>query len=98
MRTMRFPCWLALPAALLLGGTSMATARPSAEGSAEARQACTPDAMRLCSEFIPDAAKVKACMLHKRAQLSTACRVAMRGGPRLRAHRARRVVRRYHHR
>jgi hypothetical protein len=99
MRTMRFLCWLALPAALLLGGLSMATARPSAVGSAEARQACTPDAMRLCSEFIPNAAKVKACMLRKRAQLSTACRVAMRGGPRRRGHRIRRAVRvhHYHH-
>jgi hypothetical protein len=99
MRTMRFLCWLALPAALLLGGLSTATARPIAEGSAEARQACTPDAMRLCSEFIPNVAKVKACMLRKRAQLSRACRVAMRGGPRRRGHRVRRVVRvRHYHR
>jgi hypothetical protein len=100
MRTMRFLCWLALPAALVLGGISMATARPLAEGSAEARQACTPDAMRLCSEFIPDAARVKACMLRKRAQLSPACRVAMRGGPRRREYGVRRGVRvrhYYHH-
>jgi hypothetical protein len=99
MRTMRFLCWLALPAALVLGGLSMATARPIAEGSAEARQACTPDAMRLCSEFIPNVAKVKACMLRKRAQLSLACRLAMRGGPRRRVRRVRRVVRvRHYHR
>jgi hypothetical protein len=101
MRTTRFLCWLALPAALLLGGLSVATARPIAEGTAEARQACTPDAMRLCSEFIPDAERVKACMLRKRAQLSQACRVAMRGAPRRgvprHGHRARRVVRVRHH-
>jgi hypothetical protein len=99
MRTMRFLCWLALPAAFLLGGLSMAAARPSAEGSAEARQACTPDAMRLCSEFIPNVAQVKACMLRKRAQLSPACRVAMRGGPRRREYRVRHGVRvhHYHH-
>jgi len=100
MRTMRFLCWLALPAALLLCGLSVATAQRSFEGSAEARQACTPDAMRLCSEFIPDAARVKACMLRKRGQLSQACRVAMRGGPRhgnRGRRRARRAVRVHHH-
>lgn len=88
MRMMRFVCWLALPAGLLLGSLNGA----SAQGSDEARQACTPDAMRLCSEFIPDAEKVKSCMLRKRAQLSEACRLAMRGGPR---EHGRRV---YHHR
>ena len=82
MATMRFLCWLALPAALIFGGLSVATAQSRYQGSAEARQACTPDAMRLCSEFIPDAERVKACMLRKRAQLSQACRVAMRGAPR----------------
>jgi hypothetical protein len=103
MRTMRFLCWLALPAALLLGGLSAATAQRMGEGTAEARQACTPDAMRLCSEFIPNVEKVKACMLRKRGQLSEACRVAMRGGPApRRVRRVRRVrrrvvhVRRYH--
>ena len=102
MRTTRFLCWLALPAALLLGGLSVATAqRISAEGTAEARQACTPDAMRLCSEFIPDAERVKACMLRRRAQLSPACRVAMRGVPRRgvprHRHRPRRVAHAHHH-
>jgi hypothetical protein len=103
MRTTRFLCWLALPAALVVGGLSVATARPIAhEGTPEARQACTPDAMRLCSEFIPDAERVKACMLRKRAQLSPACRVAMRGAPRRgvprHRHRVRRVHPRHHHR
>jgi hypothetical protein len=47
--------------------------------SASARQACTPDAMRLCSDAIPDVAKVKACMQAKSAQLSEPCRAAMNG-------------------
>ncbi len=51
----------------------------SAQGSDAARQACTPDAMRLCSDVIPDVAKVTACMKAKSSQLSQACRVAMRG-------------------
>ena len=49
-----------------------------AQGSDAAREACTPDAMRLCNEFIPDEARVRSCMLSKRSQLSEACRVAMR--------------------
>jgi hypothetical protein len=58
----------------------------SAQGSEAARQACTPDAMRLCSDVIPDVAKVTACMKAKSSQLSDACRVAMRGGPHGRHH------------
>ena len=48
-----------------------------AQGSDAQRQACTPDAMRLCSAFIPDVAKVTACMSRKRASLSAACRATM---------------------
>jgi hypothetical protein len=47
--------------------------------SESARQACTPDAMRLCSDAIPDVAKVKACMQAKSSQLSESCRAAMNG-------------------
>jgi hypothetical protein len=53
----------------------------SAQGSDAARQACTPDAMRLCSDVIPDVARVTACMKAKSSQLSEGCRVAMRGEP-----------------
>jgi hypothetical protein len=80
MSTIRFICSLALPAGMLLASLNAA----SAEGSEAAREACTPDAMRLCNEFIPDEAQVKACMLRKRPQLSEACRLAMRGGPAVR--------------
>jgi hypothetical protein len=77
MSTMRFICSLALPVGMLLASLNGA----GAQGSDAAREACTPDAMRLCNEFIPDEARVKACMLSKRSQLSEACRLAMRGGP-----------------
>lgn len=43
------------------------------QGSEEARRACTPDVFRLCSEFIPDATKITACLKAKRDQLSPAC-------------------------
>ncbi len=94
MRTMRFVCWLALPAGLLIGGINAASAQ-----SDDVRQACTPDAMRLCSEFIPDAAKVKTCMMRKRGELSEACRNAIAGahhkGRRVYHHERRRVI--HHH-
>jgi len=64
----------------------------SAQGSDAARQACTPDAMRLCSNVIPDVARVTACMKAKYSQLSPACRVAMRGAPSSKHHRGH-----YHH-
>jgi hypothetical protein len=48
----------------------------AAQGTSQQQQACTPDAMRLCGEFIPDVAKITACMGKKRAQLSPACRAA----------------------
>lgn len=77
---MRFICRLALPlGALILGGLGGAGAQ-----GVDVRQACTPDAMRLCNEFIPDEAKVRSCMLAKRVQLSQECRLAMGGGPRVR--------------
>jgi hypothetical protein len=77
MRTILHVCRLALPVgALLLCGVGGA----SAEVPADVQQACTPDAMRLCSDTIPDVAKTTACMKAKRAQLSQECRVAMAGG------------------
>jgi hypothetical protein len=78
MRIMRIVCWLALLAGIVLGGLEAASAQ-----SQEAIQACTPDAMRLCSEFIPDRAKVRDCMLRKVGEVSQACRSAMRGGRRI---------------
>ena len=65
---------------LLLGLLFCRLDGASAQSSDAARQACTPDAMRLCSDVIPDVARVTACMKAKSSQLSPACRVFMRGG------------------
>jgi len=76
MRSVRFVSCLALLVGLVV-------CRPDgagAQGSDAARQACTPDAVRLCSDVIPDVAKVTACMHAKSAELSPACRLAMAGG------------------
>jgi hypothetical protein len=76
MPTIRIFACLALPAVVLFFGLNHA----DAQGTPDARQACTPDAMRLCSDVIPDVQKVTACMMAKRSQLSAECRLAMAGG------------------
>ena len=47
----------------------------------EQQQACTPDAMRLCGEFVPNVDAITACMIQKKAQLSPQCRPFFRQGP-----------------
>ncbi len=96
MPIVRFICLLALLAGVSLYGLD----RANAQASPEVQQACTPDAMRLCSQFIPDVAKITACMKAKHAQLSATCITAMRGGrPELRRvarHRVERHEARHH--
>jgi hypothetical protein len=47
----------------------------------EQQQACTPDAMRLCGEFVPNVDAITACMIQRKAQLSPECRVYFRPDP-----------------
>lgn len=47
----------------------------------EQQQACTPDAMRLCGEFVPNVDAITACMIQKKSQLSPQCRAFFRAGP-----------------
>ncbi|MBR0778986.1 hypothetical protein JQ625_29530 [Bradyrhizobium diazoefficiens] len=65
-------CGLAL--AVLQPGASLAY-------TPEQQQACTPDAMRLCGEFVPNVDAITACMIQRKAQLSPECRVFFRQGP-----------------
>lgn len=76
MRIVILSCWLLLVAGVL----GLRPDSAAAEVSDATRQACTPDAMRLCADVIPDVVKVTACMKTKFAQLSEPCRVAMAGG------------------
>jgi hypothetical protein len=39
--------------------------------------ACTPDVLRLCSAFIPNADEITICLREKNAELSDACRTAV---------------------
>ena len=59
--------------------------------SADAQERCTEDVMRLCSEFVPDADRIVACLKAKRRQLSDSCRTALQpAGREKRKRRARR--------
>jgi hypothetical protein len=69
--------WLATSAAILaLVWAAGVTAPAAAQGTPQQQQACTPDVMRLCNEFVPDVAKITACMTRKRSQVSAVCRAA----------------------
>jgi hypothetical protein len=48
-----------------------------AEGTPQQRRACTPDVMRLCKAEIPDHARITACLIAKRSNLSEACAMVM---------------------
>jgi hypothetical protein len=43
-------------------------------GTFEQQMACTPDVFRLCSEQMPDAGRITACLRQNTPQLSGACR------------------------
>ena len=50
---------------------------PAAAQASDAADRCTPDVMRLCNEFIPDADRIVACLKSKRRQLTPACLSAL---------------------
>jgi len=49
-------------------------------GTAQQRAACMPDAFRLCSGYIPDAAGVEHCLRQNMTDLSAACRSVFEQG------------------
>jgi hypothetical protein len=67
-----------------ISGIALAILIPPGPGFAytpEQQQACTPDAMQLCGQFVPNVDAITACMIQKKAQLSPQCRVFFREGP-----------------
>ena len=72
-------------AILLVAGST-----PAAAQAPDAADRCTPDVMRLCNEFIPDADRIVACLKAKRRQLSQSCLTALQpsGGKSKRRHRS----------
>lgn len=61
----------------LLSVTLLMGANPAAAQAPDAADRCTPDVMRLCSEFIPDADRIVACLKSKRKQVSPSCMHAL---------------------
>jgi hypothetical protein len=55
----------------------VAGATPAAAQAPDAADRCTPDVMRLCSEFVPDADRIVKCLKVKRRQLSPSCASAL---------------------
>lgn len=53
---------------------------PAAAQSPDAADRCTPDVMRLCSEFVPDPDRIVVCLKAKRRQLSPSCLSALTSG------------------
>jgi hypothetical protein len=68
--------WLLLSALFLMASPAPAVG----QGTAEQRQACTPDVFRLCSMFIPDADQITACLKAKSVELSDPCRLVISAG------------------
>jgi hypothetical protein len=50
---------------------------PGMQGTPEDRAACSPDANRLCKQYIPDQMQVLACFRANRQQLTPACRAVL---------------------
>jgi hypothetical protein len=70
-------------AALIFATAALWSAFPTA-GHAytqEQEQACSGDAMRLCSADIPDVDRITACMVRQRRALSPGCAAVFRRGP-----------------
>ena len=67
-RNLQFGLMLATALAVLLW--------PAASGAytPEQQQACSDDALRLCSADIPDVDRITACMIRKQNQLTPGCR------------------------
>ncbi|WP_458760429.1 hypothetical protein ACSVBT_06415 [Afipia sp. TerB] len=59
---------IAAVAMLTFCGTAFAS-----KGTPEQREACTPDAFRLCGQFIPDEDRIEACLRAAGPRLSPAC-------------------------
>jgi hypothetical protein len=72
MRTKR----IALGMALIFGGIVAQNAAFAEEyrGTMEQQMACTPDVWRLCSDQIPDASRITACLQQNTPLLSSGCR------------------------
>ncbi|WP_315730132.1 MULTISPECIES: hypothetical protein [unclassified Bradyrhizobium] len=66
--------WGGIGAVLLLSAVATAHPATSYAYTPEQQQACTDDALRLCSSEVPDVDRITACMVRHKAELSPSCR------------------------
>lgn len=59
-------------------GLGLVASAQAFEPTEAQKQACTPDAFRLCGSAIPDIARVTACMKANERNLSTPCKAVFR--------------------
>jgi hypothetical protein len=74
-----------LKAVLAAGLLALAFATPAGAQRADDMRGgggnpCVGDAQSICSEFIPDRAKVASCLFRNKAKLTPACRAELGGG------------------
>jgi hypothetical protein len=62
---------------LFIALSIMGQSRALAQGTPEQQQACQPDVMRLCGNFIPDVDRIVACLKHNEPNLNPACHDVM---------------------
>ena len=55
------------------GAVLSVAASANAQGTADQQSACMGDAFRLCSAYIPNRARIEACLESNKRQLSPAC-------------------------
>jgi hypothetical protein len=79
---MKFRFSVLLTAVVLSFGAASFASPANAATRAEAEAACTPDALKFCSQQIPDEKKVRSCLIKNRKQLTTACAEIFKGGKR----------------
>lgn len=77
VRSRKFQLGLMLATALSVSTWSAA----SQAYTPEEEQACSGDAMRLCSAYVPDVDRITVCMIQNKSQLSPGCRVYFRPEP-----------------
>jgi hypothetical protein len=64
---------LCVATGLAVGLLVTASVTPASAQAANAAELCTPDVMRLCNEFVPDADRIVVCLKIKQRQLSAEC-------------------------
>jgi hypothetical protein len=63
----------ALTLALLIAAAAAATAKAEQQDP----NACVNDAMTVCSQYIPDRARVAGCLISNRTRISSPCRAQL---------------------